>query len=331
MLRITEYHKDVDDGKFEFPKGFDNGLRLKDFLEDEVDEKFYISQEKTEKLISQLKDNPWLNKNKNYVPSDGLTGYPMHSQDFVRTGFQDLSYTLSARDYKDPKIVCIGNVNPSGRGMNGNVHAGDIAPTLTTNKGEGPKMCMPCLTPDREEKRQNGRRFKEDGEPMFTLTGQDRHGVLQIGNIVDTGNWDNPQAGRIYSPEGLSPTLNTCGGGQREPKILRPERTEYGKAIRKQYEAGEVEESRHNMTELRPREDGISNTLTTVQKDNLLLEPQYRIRKLTPRECWRLMGFTDEEFQKAADAGVSNSQLYKQAGNSIVVDVLEYIFGNLLK
>ena len=79
------------------------------------------------------------------------------------------------------------------------------------------------------------------------------------------------------------------------------------------------------MTELQPREDGICNTLTTVQKDNYLLEPQYRIRKLTPKECWRLMGFTDEDFHKAEQVN-SNSQLYKQAGNSIVVEVLEGIF-----
>ncbi len=58
---------------------------------------------------------------------------------------------------------------------------------------------------------------------------------------------------------------------------------------------------------------------------------QYRIRKLTPLEVWRLMGFQDEHFRKAQNAGISNSQLYKQAGNSIVVDVLEHIFTNLFK
>ncbi len=56
----------------------------------------------------------------------------------------------------------------------------------------------------------------------------------------------------------------------------------------------------------------------------------YRIRKLTPKECWRLMGFADEDFEKAKNAGVSNSQLYKQAGNSIVVNVLMGILNNLL-
>lgn len=154
-----------------------------------------------------------------------------------------------------------------------------------------------------------------------------------------------------------------------EPAILTPKRTDYGKAIRKDYENGKIQESRHNMTELRPREDGVSNTLTTVQKDNLLLTPNnwkhkagdgtktrsrriseihpalqantgasqqtylaetpYRIRKLTPKECWRLMGFTDEDFYKAEQVN-SNTQLYKQAGNSIVVKVLEAIFKQML-
>ena len=83
------------------------------------------------------------------------------------------------------------------------------------------------------------------------------------------------------------------------------------------------------MTELEPRQDNVSNTLTTVQKDNLLLEkPQYRIRKLTPRECGRLMGVSDEDISKM-EAVNSNTQLYKQFGNSIVVDVMCAMFKNL--
>lgn len=75
-------------------------------------------------------------------------------------------------------------------------------------------------------------------------------------------------------------------------------------------------------------EDGMSNTLTTVAKDNLCVETVVRVRRLTPRECWRLMGFDDSDFDKAQKV-VSEGQLYKQAGNSIVVQVLEHIFGNL--
>ena len=79
--------------------------------------------------------------------------------------------------------------------------------------------------------------------------------------------------------------------------------------------------------------DGISTCIHT-QSNNLLQkikEPTLRIRKLTPLECWRLMGFDDEDFYKAQSVGISNTQLYKQAGNSIVVNVLEKIFNNLLK
>ena len=114
-----------------------------------------------------------------------------------------------------------------------------------------------------------------------------------------------------------------------EPQVLTPKRTEFGKAVRKQYESHEIEMSRHDMTTIEPRTDGIANTLTSVQKDNWLAEPQtpnYRIRKLTPRECFRLHGVDDADIDKLLNAGISNSQLYKCAGNSITVDVLYHIF-----
>lgn len=155
-----------------------------------------------------------------------------------------------------------------------------------------------------------------------------------------------------------------------ESQVLTHKRTEYGKQIRKAYESKQIQESRHNMTELDPRQDNISNTMTTVQKDNLLLEnniqkvgqissdgsqrgtvisdngisanlvagthgyanshiaTKYRIRKLTPRECGRLMGVSDEDISKMAAVN-SNTQLYKQFGNSIVVDVMCAMFRNL--
>ena len=72
----------------------------------------------------------------------------------------------------------------------------------------------------------------------------------------------------------------------------------------------------------------ITATITGVKRIEME-NNKYRIIKLTPKECWRLMGFSDEQFEKAKEAGISNSQLYKQAGNSIVTDVLYYIFKNL--
>ena len=198
--------------------------------------------------------------------------------------------------------------------------------------------------------------------------------IIQIGNIFTRASFSNPTVGRVYSVDGLSPTLNTNGGGYhlpmiiieetengendiedmdkdingtsspkiaepyiaavrgREPNVLTPRRTEYGKAVRREYERGELREPRRNMQRFEPRTDGISNTLTSVSKDNYLVEPgikkhpKYRIRKLTPRECFRLMDVDDADIDKIQGAGICNSQQYKLAGNSIVVNVLYHIF-----
>ena len=113
---------------------------------------------------------------------------------------------------------------------------------------------------------------------------------------------------RVYSSDGLSPTILTMQGGGLEPKIL--------------------DEQNRNI-----RKDGIVGTLTTdgssPKHNNRVIEPDFRIRKLTPKECWRLMGFSDEDFEKARKVN-SDTQLYKQAGNSIVVPVLEAIFRQML-
>mgnify|MGYP000614065792 CR=1 FL=1 len=148
--------------------------------------------------------------------------------------------------------------------------------------------------------------------------------VKQIGTISKCeGNWKNPQVGRIYSTDGCSPTLNTCGGGSHEPKIVQ---------------LGNVNPSGKGMNGNVFDENGLAPTLTTNKGEGNKIairqvhkiEPPIRIRKLTPKECFRLMGFSDENFE-AAEKMVSNSQLYKQAGNSIVVDVLYYILVELYK
>lgn len=121
------------------------------------------------------------------------------------------------------------------------------------------------------------------------------------------------QIKRVYEVGGVSPTLSTMGGGNRQPKVMIVASRGRGS---------------QNIQHLEPRKDGMTNTITSVQKDNYLQEG-FRIRKLTPKECWRLMGFDDEDFEKAAKVN-SNTQLYKQAGNSIVVNVLEAILKELL-
>lgn len=165
----------------------------------------------------------------------------------------------------------------------------------TTTQKDPTKIVVPVLTPDRIEKRQNGRRFKEDGDEMFTLTAQDRHGILLAGKL--SGKHD--QSSRVYDPRGIAPTLSTMQGGGTEPKIVQKPRG---------YNIGGTHE--------------IAPTLSSHSwHENNILRNGFQIRKLTPRECWRLQGFPDWAFDRAKQVN-SDSQLYKQAGNSVTVPVI---------
>lgn len=143
---------------------------------------------------------------------------------------------------------------------------------------------------------------------------------VRIGNIYgfDGGNY----AGNVYDKDSCSPTIRTYQGGNQQPCIV---------AMRGRNPDNPSDRTVGSPTEQRLEVNiqGTSNCLTSVQKDNLLLEkPQYRIRKLTPRECGRLMGVSDEDIDKMAAVN-SNTQLYKQFGNSIVVDIMCAMFENL--
>lgn len=234
-----------------------------------------------------------------------------------------------------PKIVV--NINPSGNGMNGNVYDSErLAPTLTTNKGEGPKIAIPVLTPDRSEKRQNGRRFKEDGEPMFTLTAQDRHGVAVINPLKGKtkNGWHFEQ--NIFDPEGLARTLKAGGGSGNIPKIIQKPRG-FNKGGEHEIAPTLSANSWHENNLLKTGGvytndsesyncgvlPGLSRTLKAHNHDAGVFDG-IRVRRLTPRECWRLQGFPDWAFDKAQEVN-SNSQLYKQAGNSVTVNVIAEI------
>src|SRR5690625_4308387 len=215
---------------FDFPEQTEVNTRLRDVLETEVEEKYYLDDEKTAKLVAQLN-------------SEGI-----HQDDPVvidnsqskREGsariYRDVSPTLGARDYKEPRMV--GHVDIKGHDAIKRVYSADhVGPTLTTMGGghREPKIAQEvraCLTPFRENKRQNGPRFKPNDEPAHTLSTQDRHGVA-------FGSY-----------------------------------------------------------------------------------PRYRIRKLTPLECFRLQAFPDDVHQMLVGAGISDSQRYKMAGNAVTVNVV---------
>lgn len=196
-----------------------------------------------------------------------------------------------------------------------------IAPCLDTMGGGNrePKIIQPVLTPDRLEKRQNGRRFKEDGEPMFTLTAQDKHGIAireatkkgyTVAEPGDSVNISFPDSETRRGRVGKQ-TANTLLTGEEQGVVLSGVYTKASKDFQ------------------RPPLKGLSRTLKANNHDAGITDG-FRIRKLTPLECWRLQGFTDEQFYKAKNDGVSNSQLYKQAGNSVTVNVIDAIARKLL-
>ena len=133
--------------------------------------------------------------------------------------------------------------------------------------------------------------------------------IIQLGNLKNTESFGgNPQTERVYSPDGISPCLNTMQGGGLEPKILQ---------------------KAHGFNKGGIKENIVPALTKSSWQENNFLRDNMRIRKLTPLECWRLMGFRDMDYYAAKSVGISDAQLYKQAGNSIVVTVLEAIFRNL--
>ncbi|XBX05723.1 DNA (cytosine-5-)-methyltransferase [Enterocloster clostridioformis] len=257
----------------------------------------------------------------------GMQGYRVYDPEGV-------SVTLGANGGgmgANTGLYCVGNVNPSGRGMNGSVYdARGLAPSVTTNKGEGAKVFIDqtldrpkitedarCLTsrytagvtnhnacnsgvleahavitPDRMEKRQNGRRMKEEGEPMFTLTGQDRHGVY----LCNRSN-DECDAGVEVSVR---------NGTKQGYDLAHP-----GDGICLAYPKSSTRRGRVGK--------GCSQTLDTGCQMGTVMRCG-RIRRLTPRECFRLQGFPDELFERARAVN-SDAKLYKQAGNAVTATV----------
>ncbi len=267
---------------FKFPQEIPLDKTMKDYLEDVVEEKYYIKTEKSQKLIQKLITNGTLDKTADYEMD--------------------------------------GNFNQRGK-----VHGeNSICRTILGcgHAGNEPKVCVDlsinnpfvntvsnCIT------------AKDRGISNQKQCG---NGVVErrLGNIYgfDGGNY----AGNVYDKENLSPTIRTFQGGNQQPMIV---------AMRGRNPSNPSDRTAGSPTEqrLEPSSQGLCNTLTSVQKDNLVMEINinYRIRKLTPLECWRLMGFSDRDFH-AAEKQNSNSQLYKQAGNSIVKDVLMGIFKQLI-
>ena len=148
----------------------------------------------------------------------------------------------------------------------------------------------------------------------------------RIGGLFDTGT-SKHQAGSIWDKECISPTIDTMQGGYRQPLVTIDDNVSNDEI--KINVIGNYSPSGYDASRI-VDENGLAPTVKENHGTVTATIQNYRIRKLTPKECWKLMGFDDEDFEKAEKVN-SNTQLYKQAGNSIVVDVLENIFIELFK
>ena len=366
-----------ENASYHFPEPFPLDKRLKDVLEEDVDEKYYLSK----KLMD-------------YVGSKGGKGGEFDGRDGVHDVRYDdeYAYAVCANYYKTPR------------------------------QGNYLKEPIACA-----------------------MRGREVYGSKHVNNLIESGKIP---ADEVAFLDGYNQTVHTDVTATIKtnidkenlmfvsiPQCLTPKRTEYGKKVRKEYESGDLKESRHNMQQLEPRTDGVCNTITSVQKDCLIIEPkilsytrdangkvvdrhlkdvsntihggtggrgntdsfvvelankvkdaaeksrgmelgvsideygnirvhrndekksgisesvvtsygsvsptlisarpnmiynkEYRIRKLTERECFRLMDVDDADIDKIQAAGISKSQRYKLAGNSICVGVLFHIFRKL--
>lgn len=240
---VIAIRKDVDTKTFEFPIGKDYGVRLKDVLEDQVDEKYYLSDE----IQKRFKSNGNILGDIGFIMKGDCGKKHQSNTVYHEYGY---SRTLTAVDYKSPEMVL---TNGAIRGRyNEN---GEIEQQLE---------------------------LRNDGVTNTLTTVEKDNVIVKNNELTKIGCIGaDSQGNRVYDTNGISCTQVGQAGG--------------------------------------------------LDAKTGLYEDKFRIRKLTPLEAWRLMGFRDEAFYKAQELGVSDSQLYKQAGNSIVVNCLYYIFKNLFK
>lgn len=307
---IVSIRKDIDNGSFEFPKPFELKLRLKDMLEDEVDEKYYLKDTKDffiknsfdmEQKGNGFRFDPHVKQNANISKTITTREGARMDDNFILenidTDKEKFKFDSTNEELKSVRLGGVFDTEKS-KHQAGSVWDKEcLSPTLDTMQGG---WRQPCIIDDNDIKLEGayGRNFGSKGKL------QDKD------SVCDT----------------LLSAMGSCGGNV--PIVKEQENT--AQIIRE--EPLEREGWHRNAKEVL-NTNGICRTLST-QSNNLATkikeQKSLRVRKLTPRECFRLMGFDDSDFDKV-EGNLSNTQLYKQAGNSIVVNVLEEIYKELFK
>lgn len=360
---IISIRKDIDRCAFTFPEKQELKLRVKDVLEPIVDEKYYIDNERSRNLIRQITAK--FDLGGGIAVSDGTIKDPK-VKDVSNT--IKARYDCGIENQKSVGCMVLEPVICASRGRNpadlndrtAGAHTEQhlelkndgTSNTITTVQKDNllleptPRILqIGNLIPDADRKftnPQTGRVYDPDGlaPTLNTMQGGGREPKIiepHANKIVRAGTIGKHETDEVLSVCGISKTLkatdykNPVKIMASEPKIKIVGRMDGYEQTGRVYDPSGIActlQSRDYKDPIRILEESAPKGGQREVKILETTQEAYRIRKLTPRECFRLMGFTDAEFDRIK--GVSNTQLYKQAGNSIVVNVLEAIFNRLL-
>lgn len=306
---VISIRKDIDDGNFEFPQPKPLELRLKDMLEDEVDDRYYLK-----------KTLPFFIKNSFDMESKGngfrFEPHVKNNAQIAKTittragGRMDDNFVMDI-DSESEKFK-FDSTNPEVTAMNKSLEPVRLCNIYGEDKGTG----------------YAGNVWDKDAiaPTLMTMQGGNRQPMIVEEQPILIGGMQKNQA---VKTDGICTTLTSSmgmGGGY-TPMIVVKENNKKG--FTEAYEGDTINCEQPNSKTRRGRvRRGVAQTINTGTLQGVVVNESnnLRIRKLTPKECFRLMGFDDKDIEILIENGISNTQLYKMAGNSIVVDVLEAIF-----
>jgi DNA (cytosine-5)-methyltransferase 1 len=283
---------------FDWPEQHEVTTRLRDVLEDNVDERYYLSEEKTANLVAQLEGERLKDVDEPEMLGllEGIKGHEQRRRVYSTGGVCPTPSGLGVGGNTEPKIAepqMVGHVDIKGHDAIKRVYSAEgVSPTVTTRGG--------------------GHR-----EPKIA---EERKGEIDIVGYTKEGGYKSNE--QVHGVEGVSSTL--CARDYKDPKRIAEE-------VRPVLTPDRIEKRQNGR---RFKEDGEESfTCTAVDRHGVAVGeyPRYRIRKLTPLECWRLQGFPDAAHEAVKAAGISDSQRYKQAGNAVTVNVISALAGRILE
>ena len=331
--------EDIDNKSFEFPEKQELKLKLKDILEENVDEKYYLS----EKMMRYVSNNneKWTGNNDKSIINKNIASAINTGEGHRRCDASNYVSDEFSENTDIKEVVRKYGIfdNENAKHQAGSVYdQNGLSPTLDTMQGGWRQPCIEeklyiknatkkgyieaydgdGINISSRMKHQRGNVQKEMTQTLTTNGGNDRGVVVKNKDIRVVGNYmpSGHEASRIVDTEGVAPTIKENHG------TVTAIMEENNKNAKHQQD---LLQHKDNLCRCIPA--GTHGSTPHLLK-TIVNEQPLRIRKLTPKECWRLMGFDEKCFEKAEKVN-SNTQLYKQAGNSIVVNVLEKIFSKL--